>query len=323
VAQTPQKKKKPPVATPARAAGGRNVPPARRVGGRPAGLFTWVAVGLVVVVVATLVVIKVTSGGPSSSSGTWQATDPATVAELTQVPASVFNTVGIKSTVSPVYPPIVLKDQPLLTATSSTGATLPEVLYVGAEWCPYCAAERWAMIIALSRFGTFSGLGNVSSSSSDVYPNTPTFSFAKSKFTSPYLVFKPVEMYNNVINPATNYYTRLQKLTSGESEILAKYESAKYVPGFNYPKGEIAYPFLSFGDQFLISGPSYTPAILQGQSRSQIATGLSDPTSPITQAIIASANYLTATLCGLTKDQPASVCTSPGVLAAKKALHIQ
>ena len=34
----------------------------------------------------------------------------------------------------------------------------PLVLYVGAEYCPYCAAERCAMVQALSRFGTFSNL---------------------------------------------------------------------------------------------------------------------------------------------------------------------
>ena len=34
----------------------------------------------------------------------------------------------------------------------------PEVLYVGTEFCPYCAAESWSLIVALSRFGQFSGL---------------------------------------------------------------------------------------------------------------------------------------------------------------------
>ena len=319
MAKTPQKKKRP-VNAPARSTGGRSAPPARRVGGRPAGLFTWVAIGVVVVVVATLVVLKVTGGGPTSNSGTWQATDPALVADLTQVPASTFNSVGIDSPVSHVYPPIVLKGQPLLTTTSSTGTTLPEVLYIGAEWCPYCAAERWAMILAFSRFGTFSGLGNISSSSTDVYPNTPTFSFAKSKFTSPYFVFKSVEVQNNVINPATNNYSPLDKLTSAQNALWTKYESPKYIPGSNGSKG---YPFISFGNQALVSGPTYVPSILQGQSRSQIAAGLSDPTSPITQAIVASANYLTASVCALTHDQPASVCASPGVAAAKKALHIK
>ena len=45
-----------------------------------------------------------------------------------------------------------------LTATTGqpalTSGGKPEILYVGAEYCPYCAAERWAMVVALSRFGT-------------------------------------------------------------------------------------------------------------------------------------------------------------------------
>ncbi len=45
----------------------------------------------------------------------------------------------------------------------------PEVLYVGAEYCPYCAAERSAVAVALSRFGTLHGLGQTASSPNDVY----------------------------------------------------------------------------------------------------------------------------------------------------------
>ena len=41
---------------------------------------------------------------------------------------------------------------------------------MGAEYCPYCAAERWSMIVALGRFGTFSGLQTMRSSSTDSRP---------------------------------------------------------------------------------------------------------------------------------------------------------
>ncbi len=54
----------------------------------------------------------------------------------------------------------------------------------------------------------------------------------------------------------------------------------------------------------------------------EIAAGLSDPKNPVTQAIIASANYLVAGTCSITKQQPASVCTSKGVMAAAKALKL-
>ena len=42
-----------------------------------------------------------------------------------------------------------------------TSAGKPEVLYVATEYCPFCAAQSWPLIIALSHFGQFSGL-NVS-----------------------------------------------------------------------------------------------------------------------------------------------------------------
>ncbi len=38
---------------------------------------------------------------------------------------------------------------------------------MGAEYCPFCAAQRWAMVNAFSRFGTFTGLTTTHSSSTD------------------------------------------------------------------------------------------------------------------------------------------------------------
>jgi hypothetical protein len=301
-------------------------PPARGArGGRPAGLFTWLAVGLVVVVVAALVIIKVASGSgtPSTDSSTWQAASPTTVAQLTSVPASVFNAVGTTSPIAQVTPPQVpLKKLPLLTATDANGKTVPEVLYMGAEYCPYCAAQRWSTIIALSRFGKFSGLGNMSSYSGDVYPNTPTFTFLKAKYTSSYVVFKTVELYTNYLNAAKSFYATLQKPTTQEEMEITKYDTDKYITGLTASTaGSI--PFLSFGNKYLVSGSSYSPTTLAGSTRAEIAAALDNPTSPVTQAIIASANYQTAAICSLTKGQPGNVCSSSGVMAAAKAMSIK
>jgi len=70
-------------------------------------------------------------------------------------------------------------------------------------------------------------------------------------------------------------------------------------------------------------GASYSPATLSGSTRSEIAAGLSNASSPITEAIIASANYQTAVVCSLTNGQPTNVCTSPGVLTAAKAMDMK
>ena len=47
------------------------------------------------------------------------------------------------------------------------GGRLPVVFFYGAEFAPYAAAERWPLILALSRFGTFNQLGLMQSSSDD------------------------------------------------------------------------------------------------------------------------------------------------------------
>jgi hypothetical protein len=76
-------------------------------------------------------------------------------------------------------------------------------------------------------------------------------------------------------------------------------------------------------NKFLMSGASFSPDTLTNLTRSAIATGLTDSSSPVTDAIIASANYQTAAICSLTNNLPATVCSSSGVTAAKTAMKIK
>ena len=117
--------------------------------------------------------------------GTGTALPASVIKDLTTVPAATLESVGSGAT----YP----KSVSPVSAPPLTSAGKPEVLYIGAEYCPYCATERWAMAVALSRFGTFSGLHGIHSSSTDVYASTPTLTFYKSRYTSKYLTFTPVE----------------------------------------------------------------------------------------------------------------------------------
>lgn len=111
------------------------------------------------------------------------------------IPTSLYNQIsGISNTVLVT----VGSGQGATGLTSEKGSPLtnggkPEMLYIGAEYCPFCAAERWSMILALSRFGSFSGLTYMESSSTDTYANTPTFSFRNAIYTSNYISFVSVE----------------------------------------------------------------------------------------------------------------------------------
>jgi len=296
-------------------------PPQRAAKSGPSGQGKWIAwgaVGLVVVVVAVLVIVFATRG--SSSNNGYIATGPApaqVVQDVTTVPASAWDKVGVTSSI-PVAKPTVISGNPPMTLNGKS----PAMLYYGAEYCPFCAAERWAMTAALARFGTWNNLQITASSLSDVDAGTHTLSFHGATLDSPYITFQGIEQYTNIPVPgASGQYTNLQNPTKEESAILSKYSSSKYLPNGS-TSGGISFPFVDINNGMLISGASYDPQILAGLSWSAIASSLSDPTNPVTQAILATGNYMSAGICQATKGQPGSVCQSPGVQAAAKALGI-
>ncbi|MGA2824512.1 MAG: DUF929 family protein [Streptosporangiaceae bacterium] len=260
------------------------------------------AVVVVVIAVAVGFVVYAVNSKPHSSTASGVSNGPvgtalaSVVTDTTSVPASTLNTVGAGSGVTAL--PVAIKNGSPLTSGGK-----PEMLYIGAQYCPFCAAERWAMVVALSRFGTFSGLSTVHSSSTDEFPNTPTWTFDKATYTSQYLTFSAVETETNI--PSGSSYTALQTPTSAQQALLDKYDAPPYVPSADAG----AIPFVDFGNKYMISGASYSPQVLQGKSWATIASALKDPTSPIAKAVDGTANYMTATICKLTGNQPATACT--------------
>jgi hypothetical protein len=60
----------------------------------------------------------------------------------------------------------------------------------------------------------------------------------------------------------------------------------------------------------MIVGASYSPQNLANLTWSQIAAQLDKPTSTVAMGVDGAANYITAAICKLTNDQPATACTS-------------
>jgi thiol-disulfide isomerase/thioredoxin len=245
---------------------------------------------LALVVVAFLAIRYMTTPAPSGPPST--DTTAAVIATITSLHAAEFEQVGDGSAQNVAEP----LSGPLLTGPSGK----PLVFYYGAEYCPYCAAERWPLIIALSRFGTFSGLHTTTSSSTDIYPNTPTFTFHGATYTSQYIEFQSVE--------ATDREQRtLETPTAAQQAVLSKLD----------PSGGI--PFLDLGNRYMFPHASYLPTVLQGMTWQDVANALQDPQSSESQAILGSANQITAGVCVLTSNQPATVCT-PAIQALKGKL---
>jgi hypothetical protein len=288
-------------------------PQPRRFSG---ALMAWTAVGLVVVIIGVLVIVKVAGNSNSTANATYTAvtTAPASVVhDVTNIPLSVYDKVGITSQQA-VNAPTVINGQPPMTLDGKS----PAMLYYGAEYCPYCAAERWPMTAALSRFGTWSNLKITASSHTDVDAETHTFSYYGATFTSPYITFRGIEAVSNI--PSGNYYKSLMTPTKEEAKNISTYYNPKFIQGA--VAGQVGFPFVNIDNKALISGPSYDPGILSGLSWQQIAGGLDDPSNEVTQAIVATANYMSASICSATKQQPSSVCMSSGVQAAAKALKL-
>jgi len=297
---------------------GRSTAPAASPKGARTGTYiAWGAVGLVIVIIGGLFIVNATNTKTQNSSFTAVTPAPAQVVkDVTSIPLSTWNKVGVTSQYQ-VVKPTVLTGQPPMTINGKS----PAMLYYGAEYCPYCAAERWAMTAAMARFGTWSNLQITASSHTDVDPATHTFSFHGATLDSPYITFKGVEQYTNQPVGTSGQYTHLQDPTKEEAKILTTYSSSKFNPNASSSAG-ISFPFLDINNGALVSGASYDPQILAGQTWTDISGGLSDPTNPTTQAILATGNYMSAAICKATHGQPGSVCTSSGVQAAAKALGI-
>ena len=65
-------------------------------------------------------------------------------------------------------------------------------------------------------------------------------------------------------------------------------------------------------NRYVLSGASFAPGVLAGLSQSQIAGNLATPASPLTQAVVASANEITAAICAVDGDKPDAVCDEQG-----------
>jgi len=284
--------------------GGSGRPPARRPGGGGGGSrarrSTIVVALVVVLVLAGALALALGTTSTSSKSAapfTVGTAADAVVAKATSVPASVFDQVGAGT---------ALAQPKAISGPALVSGAKPEMLYIGAEYCPYCAAERWAMVMALSRFGTLSGVGLTASSAIDVHPNTPTFTFRDATYTSQYLVFTPVETETN--QPVSGGgYQPLDTPTAAQTQLLDSL-------------GGGSFPFVDFGGKYLISGATYDAGVLAGKTAAQVADLLADPTSPVTRAAVGAANGITAAICQMTGGQPAAVCQSAAVTAVAPSL---
>jgi thiol-disulfide isomerase/thioredoxin len=238
-----------------------------------------IVVTAVVIIVSLIVGFYIALGSNNSAMDKYdgQLVSAAHLADLYQVSHGAFGPSGSSLLVTSG------SNANLQTATGAPYAAngKPVVVYIGADFCPYCAAERWALVISLSRFGNFSNLHYMNSASDE--GDYATFTFSGSTYTSKYVSFQPFEQEDRNQAPKESVPTN-------------------YTAEFTN-----SYPYVNFGNSFILHTLIPDPQLLQGKNWTQIFTDIS--TSDTTGTTIQEgANAVTALIC---KILPSSDLTTP------------
>jgi hypothetical protein len=237
--------------------------------------------------------------------GAFKALAQLVAAQATAVPSSALAAAAeeaLGSNKIALAGPVILHGQPPLTLAGK-----PELFFAGSEACPFCAVQRWGMIVALSQFGTFSNLHLMQSTPAE-RPQVRSFTFFGSSYRSPYVSFVPVEVISNV--PKGFGFAPLQRLTPLQHSLLKSFD----------PPGQV--PFIDVANRFTRVDSTVQPFLVGEMSWTQITSSLKQPTSIVAQAIAGEAEVLTAEVCEATNGKPAAVCSTTVVTQYEAALPL-
>ena len=243
------------------------------------------AITAVVATVATLVTLKLTAT-PAHLVASESAAPAPVARQVATVPAGVLDRASPARVATPLRqvpgagPPLAVDGK-------------PAIVFVSEESCPFCAAERWSLAVALSHFGTWNHLGVTTSAATDIFPDTATLSFRTARYQSTQLTLRTTELTDNAGH-------QLQTLSALGRQLIGRYDVPPYV---NSADQSGAVPFLDIGNRYVLAGAQYDPQVLAGLSAAQIAAQLRNPSSPVAQAIDGSAKVIITAINQVLHDQ--------------------
>lgn len=207
-------------------------------------------------------------------------------------PGAATSSVGAQAwkrplNVQPIQPQGGFK---VVSQTPAPGEKVP-IFFMGAQFCPYCAAERWALVSALERFGSLTGFAKEASNDGvDGYKPVPTYDLRPAKYDSQYMAFSGKEIYDHNSKP-------LDQLSTEEKDYVNRYD----------PSG--GWPFMVINGQYAQLGPGYSPSLVQGQAfdtlRGQLERGEHNAG---TDAIAKEAGIISRLICASTGGAPSDAC---------------
>ncbi len=263
--------------------------------------------GLAAVAIIAILLVSILGGKGSHTGGESSHTAPlakgaywlsaAALSELDSVPVSLLLKNAAAANASQVTPPEMLPpDAPRI---SSNGR--PEIIYIGTPFCASCAGERWALVIALSKFGAFKNLSGTTPA--DIHPGGPTFSFYGATYTSKYLSFVTDEQSPVSANHSAGVYEGSLTLSEREHNIMTAWDVTPYATQSD------SVPFLYIGGKFLLSGFQYDASTIWQLSFQALAKMMTSGTTAVSKHMEAAAGFLIGDFCALSHEQPAPVCS--------------
>jgi len=229
---------------------------------------------------------------------------------------------------------------PLLTVNGK-----PAVVYLGAISCVYCGENRWAMALALSRFGIFQDLffGYSSLGDQDVptiywapaqYDTTPAVDFGNF-FDGTYVTFLSIDyaspitagfqmqtlpyfqqqanaLNNTVYEKATSLMVSLNNFAGTPYTIWGRYS----VPGADATDfGDVTSTSTSSSSTSSSSSTTSTGALLPlaMMTHDQVLASLANPSTPFAWTEYAAADYYVALICSSLGVISTSSVTAPPV----------
>ena len=212
--------------------------------------------------------------GPGLDSSIGKPVAPGQLEQLQQLSRAPYGPSGaalLNDTERYGGPPLVADGKPL-------------VVFIGADYCPYCAIQRWSVLLALMRFGNFSGLLYMTSNPAE--GDLATFTFNQTTYASEYVSFRAFEVLDRNYQP-------LQTVPSNYSAVWGRYGSE--------------FPFMDFGNGHVMPASMLRFDRLENENWSEVISGIGSGDVLGTQ-IRESANAITLLICGMTDDRPAAVC---------------
>ncbi len=256
---------------------------------------------------------------------------------INSAPNAFFETAGAMYLNGSIANPVFPQDANMVHPFSVNGK--PAVVYLGSITCIFCGENRWAMALALSRFGSFSRLYNGYSSFGD--SDVPT------------LYWTAVD-YNKSGTAIGNYYTSniisfisiedLNPITGGFAlnpmpvivSNVRKYQNQTYTNAIGYilnlsSNKTTAFqgtPYTIWGNYqfsgadaavFGNSTPSGNSVALTYMTHAQVLSQLAAPNDQFAFSEYAAADLYVAAICK-SINNTAKVCTLPSIISMEALL---